>query len=182
MKKEALEDVGRQPHSCPNMGTDSKGFFDTQLLLGVKVSHVEEKGLESRAHQGLEDRAAMLQVCMAELREDRAPCVISSILFSFLNPTGWGCELSPRRSLIAAGYVHVSTRRCLTADFLLTPGNREKTKPERFSLLKRTEPTCLLNKPRWWSFTSKRKSYTARPRSFGWAKKCQDSTRRSPAI
>lgn len=110
------------------------------------------------------------------------PWVISSIPFSLLNPTAWGCELSPRRSLIAAGFVCLSTRRCLTADFLLTPGNREKTKPERFSLLKRTELTCLLNKPRWWSVTSKRKSYTARPRSLGWAKKSQDSTQRSPAI
>lgn len=45
-----------------------------------KVSCVEEKRM------GVRGRAAMLPVCMAELREDRAPWIISFILLSFLNP------------------------------------------------------------------------------------------------
>lgn len=47
MEREAWEDVGRRSHSCPKMGIDSEGFFDTQLLLGAKVLRVEDKDWES---------------------------------------------------------------------------------------------------------------------------------------
>lgn len=50
-------------------------------------------------------------------------------------PTGLG-KLNPRSPFLATVFVYVSTRRCLTTDFLLTPGNREKTKPQQLSLLK----------------------------------------------
>lgn len=59
---------GMEREAWKDTGTDSEGFFDTQLLLGAKVSCVEEKEWESGTHQRLEDRAAMLPVCMTELR------------------------------------------------------------------------------------------------------------------
>lgn len=69
------------------------------------------------------------------------PC--SRLCFLSLLPWGWAPGgLNSRSSSLASVFVYVSTRRCLTTDFLLTPGNREKTKPQQLSLLK--TQNCLL--------------------------------------
>lgn len=43
VEREAWEGVGCQPQSQTDTGSDSEAFFDTQLLLGVKVSCAEGK-------------------------------------------------------------------------------------------------------------------------------------------
>lgn len=81
--------MGRQQQSYTKPGTDSERFFDTQLLLGAKVSGLKGKELDTGA-LGTRGRAAMLRVGKAGLLEDGALWVNSSIPFSFISPTSGG--------------------------------------------------------------------------------------------
>ena len=89
-------------------------------------------------------------------------------------------ELNPGSSFLATVFVYVSTRRCLTTDFLLTPGNREKTKPQQLSLLKTQNWLVCLISPDGRALFLGGNAEASGPRSPGWAVKLPHSALRCP--
>lgn len=90
-------------------------------------------------------------------------CSVSWVLL-----TGLG-ELNPGSSFLATVFVYVSTRRCLTTDFLSTPGNREKTKPQQLSLLKTQNWLACLISPDGRVLFLRGNAEVSSPRSLWWA-------------
>ena len=99
------------------------------------------------------------------------PSIPSSFSFVRFHESYWlGLgELNPGSSFLATVFVYVSTRRCLTTDFLLIPGNREKRKPQQLSLLKTQNWLLCLITPDGRALFLGGNAEVSSPRSLWWA-------------